>query len=99
MRAALLIRTHQEEHTFRPEQTLPAAEARQWLDRAFVDMDCEPLRASGKVLTKDKVLAVAQAAGAKGFADPVWGGQFAAAALGALGLEALSIDLDSGQLG
>lgn len=38
-------------------------EARRWLDDQFTAMECEPLRASGKVLLADKVLLVAQAAG------------------------------------
>ena len=37
---------------------------RRWLDDQFTALDCEPLRASGKVLLADKVLTVAQAAGA-----------------------------------
>ena len=37
--------------------------ARVWLDEQFTRLDCEPLRASGKVLTADKVLVVTQAAG------------------------------------
>jgi hypothetical protein len=37
--------------------------ARRWLDERFIAMECEPLRASGKLLTADKVLAVAQALG------------------------------------
>lgn len=35
---------------------------RRWLDDQFTALDCEPLRASGKVLLADKVLTVAQAA-------------------------------------
>ena len=49
-------------------EPLPAADAaRQWLDEQFLEFDCEPLRASGKVLTADKLLAVADAAGARAF--------------------------------
>ena len=36
---------------------------RRWLDDQFTALDCEPLRASGKVLLADKVLTVARAAG------------------------------------
>jgi hypothetical protein len=37
--------------------------ARRWLDEQFVALECEPLRASGKLLTADKVLAVTHALG------------------------------------
>src|SRR5256885_13859435 len=30
-------------------------EGRHWLDQQFISMDCEPLRASGKVLLADKL--------------------------------------------
>ena len=43
---------------------LPAPDvARRWLDDEFTRLDCAPLRASGKVLTADKLLAVAAEAG------------------------------------
>lgn len=38
-------------------------QARRWLDEQFVALECEPLRASGKLLTADKVLAVVHAMG------------------------------------
>ena len=52
--------------SFRPDQrgTHGARGGRRWLDDQFTALDCEPLRASGKVLLADKVLTVAQAAGA-----------------------------------
>jgi hypothetical protein len=46
---------------------LPADEARRWLDEQFIANDCEPLRASGKVLTADKVLALADGVGPQRF--------------------------------
>ena len=54
--------------------------ARQWLDEQFTQLECEPLRASGKLLLADKVLVVAQAGGAELLADPTWGQTFARAA-------------------
>ena len=45
-------------------QPLTSEAARQWLDEQFVALECEPIRASGKVLTADKVMALATAAGA-----------------------------------
>ena len=40
-------------------QGMTSEEARRWLDEQFVANECEPLRATGKVLTADKVLALA----------------------------------------
>lgn len=67
--------------------------ARRWLDDEFVRLDCEPLRASGKVLIADKVLTVAQAAGTKGFDDAAWAQQFARAASAALSRPVVRIDV------
>lgn len=78
--------------------TTPEA-ARRWLDEAFVALDCEPLRASGKVLTVDKLLAVAAAAGWQRFHDePAWAQAYAGAALAALGRHTAVIDVDGGSL-
>ena len=46
---------------------MAADEARAWLDEQFVHEDCEPLRASGKVLIADKVLALAHTVGRSRF--------------------------------
>ena len=51
---------------------LAADLARRWLDEQFVANDCEPLRPSGKVLTADKVMALATTVGPAKFADPAW---------------------------
>jgi hypothetical protein len=45
----------------------PAPQARRWLDEQFIARECEPLRASGKVLTADKLVAVAEAIGVREF--------------------------------
>ena len=74
-------------------EALSSEAARRWLDEEFVRLDCEPLRASGKVLIADKVLTVAQAAGAKGFDDAAWGPQFARAASAALARPVVRIDV------
>ena len=67
--------------------------AKVWLDEQFLAFDCEPLRASGKVLLADKLLAIAEAAGPSEFADEAWGRQFAAAALAVSGRPRLRIDV------
>ncbi|GKT23987.1 hypothetical protein [Acidovorax sp. SUPP3334] len=68
-------------------------DARRWLDEAFISLECEPLRASGKVLLADKVLTVAQAAGAQLLSDPQWGRQFAEAASAALARPVVRVDV------
>ncbi|MBP6019637.1 MAG: hypothetical protein KA735_09105 [Burkholderiaceae bacterium] len=40
-----------------------SVDARDWFDASWTELDCEPLRASGKVLLLDKILGVARALG------------------------------------
>lgn len=40
-----------------------AAQARHWFEKQWIDLGCEPLRPSGKVLLLDKILGVADALG------------------------------------
>jgi hypothetical protein len=71
--------------------------ARRWLDDQFVANECEPLRASGKVLTADKLLALAGAVGPERFeSDAAWSADYARAALGALGRAMVQVDVDGG---
>lgn len=67
--------------------------ARIWLDQQFTELDCEPLRASGKVLTADKVLVVTQAAGAALLADPKWSQAYASAVHAALAKPMIRVDV------
>ena len=78
--------------------SLPAPdEARRWLDQEFVANDCEPLRASGKVLTADKVLVLATTVGERRFADdPAWAQSYARATLGALARPLVRVDVAGG---
>jgi hypothetical protein len=80
-------------------QPLPHDLARVWLDDQFAQMDCAPLRPTGKLLTADKILVVAQAAGPARFADPVWAQAFARAASAALAKPVVHIDLAAMRLG
>lgn len=73
--------------------------ARAWLDRQFTEMGCEPLRPTGKVLTADKVVVVAQAAGPAKFADAGWAGEFARAASAALGKPVVHVDVPALSIG
>jgi len=83
------------EFTFPVSEGVPLAHeaARAWLDQQFISLECEPLRASGKVLTADKVLVVTQAAGAKLLADAQWSAAFVAAVSGALDKPMIQIDV------
>jgi hypothetical protein len=68
--------------------------ARRWLDDEFVANDCEPLRASGKVLVADKVLVLASTVGdARFVSDPGWATAFARATVGALARPIVRVDV------
>lgn len=69
--------------------------ARLWLDEQFTALECEPLRASGKVLLADKVLVVAQAAGVQRLNDAQWGPVFAQAASAALAKSVVRVDTEA----
>lgn len=76
-------------------EPMTSQEARQWLDEQFVALECEPVRASGKVLTADKVVAVAVGAGQDRFAQAehhAWAVGFARAAAGALAKPVVRVD-------
>lgn len=74
-------------------QPLPPDASRAWLDKQFLALECEPLRASGKVLTADKVLVVTQAAGPALFADEKWAAEYASAVHGALSRPMIRVDV------
>ena len=79
------------------EPAWPAADARRWLDEQFIANECEPVRASGKVLTVDKLLAVAAAIGRRGFEDDAaLRLAFAHAAEAALARPTIRVDVDAG---
>lgn len=72
-------------HDFDSAEAMSNEDGRRWLDQEFLRLDCEPLRASGKVLIVDKVVVVAKAAGAQLLGDAQWLAQFARASVGAVG--------------
>ncbi len=86
-----------QEFRFDLEDVEPMAQeaARRWLDDEFMRLECEPLRASGKLLLADKVLTVARAAGAELLSDQEWLGQFARATNAALAKPVVRIDLQT----
>jgi hypothetical protein len=70
-------------------------EARRWLDEQFTANDCEPLRPSGKVLTADKVLALADGVGPQRFqSDAAFRDAFARAVVVALGQAVVRVDVE-----
>ena len=77
-------------------QPLPHEQARIWLDEQFTSLQCEPIRLTGKVLTADKVLCIAQAAGEARFRDAehqAWAQAYARAAGAALAKPVITVDL------
>jgi hypothetical protein len=77
-------------------QPMPHEQARLWLDQQFTELGCDPIRLSGKVLTADKILLVAQAAGPRYFAEAQhrdWAVSFARAASAALAKPVVTVDL------
>ena len=96
MRTQVLVRLEKGvEFSFNVDEAAPMAQelARAWLEGQFTALDCEPLRASGKVLTADKVLVVAQAAGLALFADEIWALDYVRAVHGALGKPMIRVDV------
>jgi hypothetical protein len=77
------------------DRTEPMAQeaAREWLDRQFTELGCEPLRPTGKVLAADKIVVIAQAAGPARFADAGWADQFARAASASLDKPVVHVDV------
>jgi hypothetical protein len=72
---------------------------RAWLDRQFTELECEPLRPTGKVLNADKVLVVARAAGPSRFADADWAQQFGRSATAALGRPVVNVHVPDSSVG
>jgi hypothetical protein len=80
-------------------EPITAEAARAWLDQQFTELECEPLRLTGKLLNADKVLLVAQAVGPSRFADAEWAQQFGRCASAALGKPVVRIDVPAATVG
>ncbi|GAB3653062.1 hypothetical protein GCM10028813_24490 [Ramlibacter alkalitolerans] len=80
-------------------EPMTAEAARAWLDQQFTELECEPLRLTGKLLNADKVLLVARAVGPSGFADPEWAQQFGRCASAALGRPVVHVDVPGASVG
>ena len=69
-------------------------EARRWFDKQFVELQCEILSPTGKVLIIDKILGIARKVGEQRFIDgKAWAAQFSRYALLALARDTVRIDL------
>ncbi|MGL6109008.1 MAG: hypothetical protein ACRC2B_02800 [Rubrivivax sp.] len=88
-----------EEITLHTADAFPAQEASAWLDREFARLDCVATRPTGKVLFVDKVLAIAEAAGERAFADAGWASSFARATAGALRRPLIRVDVPNTTVG
>ena len=68
---------------------------RQWLDEQFVSLECEPLRATGKVLLADKLVVVAREARHHDgmFDDEQWRNHYATAAQAVLSKSLIRVDV------
>lgn len=84
---------HQIEIPVSTGQLPDSDDARQWMDQEFNRLECEPLRDSGKVLTVDKLLAVASSVGAEAFDDGDWSQRYARAVLAILDRPSARVDL------
>lgn len=102
MRQAVFVRfdpRHEFEITVHADDALAPDQGRRWLDDQFVANDCEPLRISGKVLTADKVLALADSVGPDRFAaDAAFRDAFARAVVAALGQAVVRVDVQARSL-
>ena len=78
------------------EEPMTLDGARAWLDQQFVELECEPpMRPTGKVLTADKLVVVAEAAGPAKFHDEAWSRDYARAAAAMLNKPVVHIDVPS----
>jgi len=74
--------------------------ARRWLDRQFVELECELPNPIGKVLVSDLVLSVARYGGARRFREQAdWAQQFARSAAALLGRSVIRVDVAGSAIG
>ncbi len=83
-------------HTSDP---MPLEEASAWLDSEFTRLECVATRPTGKVLFVDKVLAIAEAATARGFSDVAWAASYVRATAGALRRPLIRVDVPNTTVG
>lgn len=75
-------------------------EARRWFDKEFVDLKCEVLSPTGKILIIDKILSIARQGGEQRFIDgKSWARQFARYTALALERDTIRVDLEAMTIG
>jgi hypothetical protein len=75
-------------------------DARGWMQREFVDLECDLPSPVGKVLLLDEILAVAKYAGQRRFHDkPDWAQQFAKNTAVLLGRDMIRVDVANSVVG
>ena len=77
------------------QEPLSNEAARRWLDEQFTQLECEPLRASGKVLLADKLVVVAREARNRPelFESADWRNDYAVAAQAVLSKPLIRVDV------
>jgi len=71
-----------------------SAQAQEWLDHEWEELDCVPTNPVGKVLRLDKVLLVAQYAGERRFSEAGdWAQRYARAVVSALDRDNVLVDV------
>ena len=75
--------------------TVSSDEGRRWLDQQFISLECEPLRATGKVLLADKLVVVASEARNRPelFESADWRNAYAVAAQAVLSKPLIRVDV------
>ncbi len=75
-------------------------DARQWFDREFIALECDVASPIGKVLSADRVLAVAKYSGVQRFRDEHdWAKEFARNTVALLGREVIRVDVPNYTVG
>lgn len=75
-------------------------EARQWMEREFVALECDIATPTGKILAVDRILCVAKYAGEARFrSQQTWAEQFARHAAAILGRELIRVDVEHYSIG
>jgi len=76
-------------------ETLPTrAEAQQWLEQQWLELECATDHPMGKILAIDRILTVARYGGEKRFANKDdWAKEYAKAVAAALELKAVRVDV------
>lgn len=82
-----------------PAERIDAEEARKWLIDKWTELECEPIRQSGKVLLLDRILGIADQVGYRWMNEhPERAAEFAEKCSLALDSEVVKIDIPGGSI-